>query len=72
MSTATFSQLLLVCGLFTVTLVFGMWILARFSQNRFPGGIHFRRDRALLSFPFVSSIALGVVVTVLLNLFLRI
>jgi hypothetical protein len=62
-------RLLLFVGLAIAAL--GLLIMAGFPAGRLPGDIVYRRGNFTFSFPIVTSILLSILLTVVLNFFLR-
>jgi Protein of unknown function (DUF2905) len=66
-----FARLLIIGGLamagFGVVLLFG----ERFGLGRLPGDLLWKRKSTTVYFPIVTSLLVSVVLTVLLNLFMR-
>jgi predicted lysophospholipase L1 biosynthesis ABC-type transport system permease subunit len=68
---AQFGKLLLIAGVSLALL--GLVLIAgeRFGLGRLPGDLVWKRKQTTVYFPWVTSLALSVVLSVLLNLFLR-
>jgi len=71
---AHFGKLLLAVGLSLAASGLVLIVLERFGffgMGRLPGDLVWKRKNTTVYFPWVSSLVISVVLTVLLNLFLR-
>jgi len=68
---AHLGKLLLIAGLGIALIGLVLMVGERFGLGRLPGDLVWKRKQVTVYFPWVTSLLLSVVLTVLLNLFLR-
>ncbi|HET7746215.1 MAG TPA: DUF2905 domain-containing protein [Vicinamibacteria bacterium] len=64
-------RLLIFLGLAIVAVGVLVWLGGRLGLGRLPGDVSFRRGDTSFHFPIVTSIVISIVLTLLLNVFLR-
>jgi hypothetical protein len=68
---AQFGKLLVVGGIVLALVGAALLVGDRFGLGRLPGDLVWKRKQTTVYFPWVTSLVVSVVLTVLLNLFLR-
>ena len=73
MDGAQVAKWVIIAGVILVAVGAAMWIAARLGLpiGRLPGDVHVRSDRVSFHFPVVTCIVVSVVLTILLNVLLR-